>query len=83
MPLIVDVRATDYHDQLYQRYATLREEHPVYFDASRNIWMITRYEDVRHLLRHPDGTLNGSTGTAIFLPWRPPTAICTKRSAVT
>jgi cytochrome P450 len=62
MTLIVDVRATDYHDQLYQRYATLREEHPVYFDASRNIWMITRYEDVRGLLRHPDGTLNGSTG---------------------
>jgi cytochrome P450 len=62
MQLIVDVRATEYHDQLYQRYATLREEHPVYFDASRNIWMITRYEDVRSLLRHPDGTLNGSTG---------------------
>lgn len=62
MPPIVDVRATDYHDQLYQRYATLREDHPVYFDASRNIWMITRYEDVRRLLRHPDGTLNGSTG---------------------
>jgi cytochrome P450 len=62
MPLIVDVLASDYHDQLYQRYATLREEHPVYFDASRNIWMITRYEDVRHLLRHPGGTLNGSTG---------------------
>jgi cytochrome P450 len=62
MQLIVDVRATEYHDQLYQRYATLREEYPVYFDASRNIWMITRYEDVRSLLRHPDGTLNGSTG---------------------
>ena len=40
----------------------LRQDHPVYFDASRNIWMITRYEDVRQLLRYPDGTLNGSTG---------------------
>ena len=59
---IVDVQSADYHNDLYQRYATLREHHPVYHDASRNIWMITRYDDVRHLLRHPGGTLNGDTG---------------------
>jgi cytochrome P450 len=58
----VDVQSVEYHEDLYQRYATLREHHPVYFDASRNIWMITRYDDVRHLLRHPEGTLNGDTG---------------------
>ncbi len=62
MPAIVDVRSIDYHNQLYQRYDLLRQDHPVYFDASRRIWMITRYEDVRRLLRHPEGTLNGSTG---------------------
>lgn len=62
MSAIVDVRSREYHEQLYQRYALLREAHPVYFDASRNIWMITRYADVRHLLRHPEGTLNGATG---------------------
>ena len=62
MSAIVDVLSTDYHEDLYQRYALLRQDHPLYFDASRNIWMITRYEDVRQLLRHPDGTLNGSTG---------------------
>lgn len=62
MSAIVDVLSTDYHEHLYQRYALLRQDHPLYFDASRNIWMITRYEDVRQLLRHPDGTLNGSTG---------------------
>ena len=62
MNAIVDVLSTEYHDQLYQRYATLREHHPVYFDANRNIWMITRYDDVRHLLRHPEGTLNADTG---------------------
>lgn len=62
MSAIVDVLSNDYHEQLYQRYASLRQDHPVYFDASRNIWMITRYEDVRQLLRYPDGTLNGSTG---------------------
>jgi len=62
MSAIVDVRSIQYHDQLYQRYASLRRDHPVYLDASRNIWMITRYEDVRRLLRHPEGTLNGSTG---------------------
>lgn len=62
MPAIVDVRSIGYHNQLYQRYDLLRQDHPVYFDASRKIWMITRYEDVRRLLRHPEGTLNGSTG---------------------
>lgn len=62
MNAIVDVQSAEYHNDIYQHYATLREQHPVYFDASRNIWMITRYADVRHLLRHPEGTLNGETG---------------------
>ncbi len=67
MNAIVDVQSADYHENLYQRYATLREQHPAYFDASRNIWMITRYDDVRRLLRHPEGTLNGETGHA-YIP---------------
>ena len=62
MGAIVDVHSTDYHNDLYNRYDTLRRDHPVYFDASRNIWMITRYDDVRRLLRHPEGTQNGDTG---------------------
>jgi pulcherriminic acid synthase len=62
MNSIVDVQSVEYHDDLYARYATLRAQHPVYFDASRNIWMITRYDDVRQLLRHPEGTLNAETG---------------------
>ncbi|MEE4659517.1 MAG: cytochrome P450 [Halieaceae bacterium] len=62
MNAIVDVQSADYHNNLYARYATLREQPPAYFDASRNIWMITRYDDVRRLLRHPEGTLNNDTG---------------------
>jgi hypothetical protein len=42
MNAIVDVQSAEYHNDIYNRYATLREQHPVYFDASRNIWMITR-----------------------------------------
>jgi len=52
MPTIVHVRSIDCHTQLYQRYDILRQDHPVYFDASRKIWMITRYEDIRRLLRY-------------------------------
>ena len=59
---LVDVQSTDYHNQIYSRYTQLRRDHPVYFDAGRNIWMISRYDDVRHLLRHPEGTRNGDTG---------------------
>jgi cytochrome P450 len=62
MNALVDVQSADYHNELYARYALLREQHPVFHDASRDIWMITRYDDVRHLLRHPEGTLNGQTG---------------------
>jgi pulcherriminic acid synthase len=62
MNAIVDVQSVDYHNDIYSRYAILRERHPVYYDASRAIWMITRYDDVRTLLRHPEGTLNGETG---------------------
>ncbi|MEM1110787.1 MAG: cytochrome P450 [Pseudomonadota bacterium] len=59
---IVDVQSVAYHQDIYGRYAILREQQPVYYDASRDIWMITRFDDVRRLLRHPDGTLNGDTG---------------------
>ncbi len=62
MSAIVDVLSPEYHNDLYSRYEVLRRDHPVYFDASRNIWMITRYDDVRRLLRHPEGTLSGETG---------------------
>jgi cytochrome P450 len=62
MKPVVDVQSAEYHNDIYNRYTALREHHPVYFDASRNIWMITRYEDVRSLLRHPEGMLNGETG---------------------
>ena len=62
MNTIVDVQSADYHNDIYNRYALLRQQYPLYFDESRNIWMITRYDDVRTLLRHPEGTLNGETG---------------------
>lgn len=62
MNAIVDVQSVEYHDNIYARYATLREQHPVFHDPSRDIWMISRYDDVRRLLRHPEGTLNGETG---------------------
>jgi len=62
MSAIVDVQSATYHNDIYNRYAILREHHPVYLDTARNIWMITRYDDVRGLLRHPEGTLNGETG---------------------
>lgn len=62
MNAIVDVQSVDYHNDIYNRYAILREHYPVYYDDSRAIWMITRYDDVRRLLRHPEGALNGETG---------------------
>ncbi len=67
MSALVDVTDTNYHENLYARYRVLRNEHPVYHDAQRNIWMITRYDDVRALLRNAAVACNADTGHSYLL----------------
>jgi cytochrome P450 len=57
----LNIASPDYHNHLYDYYARLRDTHPAYYDASRDIWMITRYEDVRALLRDSERARNDNT----------------------
>lgn len=34
-------------------YAALREQRPVYYDPGLDVWLVTRYEDARHVLADP------------------------------
>jgi cytochrome P450 len=38
-------------DNLYEIYSVLREAHPVYYNASRDVWCLTRYGDVQSAAR--------------------------------
>lgn len=38
----------------YALYKTIREHDPIYFDKNAGFWVVTRYQDVANLLRHPD-----------------------------
>jgi cytochrome P450 len=59
MSALVNVLSPEYHNNIYDRYAQLRDNHPAYYDKSRNIWMITRYEDVRAILRDTASAMSG------------------------
>jgi cytochrome P450 len=38
-------------DDLYEVYARLREEHPVFYSSARDVWCVSRYVDVQALAR--------------------------------
>ena len=42
-----------YTDDPYPLYARLRRESPVHYYAPLDLWLITRYEDVRHVGKNP------------------------------
>ncbi len=58
----INIYSDDYHDNLYNIYAKLRRDAPVFFDKKRQVWMLTRYEDVRSALRNNE--LFRSSGTS-------------------
>lgn len=37
----------------YATYALLRRDHPIWFDESTNLWIVSRMEDLRTLFKHP------------------------------
>jgi cytochrome P450 len=49
-----DLLARDYLQDPYPRYRLLRAEDPVHWNSLFQFWEITRYEDVVHVLRHPE-----------------------------
>ncbi|HEU5475940.1 MAG TPA: cytochrome P450 [Actinophytocola sp.] len=41
-------------DDPYSFYAQARREEPVFYSPVFQAWVVTRYEDIRHVLTHPD-----------------------------
>ena len=48
----------------YPAYQTLRDEAPVYRQPGTDIYVVTRYDDVRRVLMDPETFPSGSAGTA-------------------
>ncbi|HEY3722954.1 MAG TPA: cytochrome P450 [Acidimicrobiia bacterium] len=45
---------TLYTNDPYGTYAWLRENEPVYWDATNELWGVTRYDDIEHIEKHAD-----------------------------
>jgi cytochrome P450/ferredoxin-NADP reductase len=46
------------YDHPYDVYALLRDKAPVYYNARRDLWVLSRYEDVRACLRNNEQFVN-------------------------
>jgi cytochrome P450 len=49
-----DLFATDVVADPYAYFGRLREEDPVHWNAKYQLWIITRYDDIVWLIRHPE-----------------------------
>ena len=43
-----------FYDDPWETYRWLRDNDPVYWDAANELWVLSRYEDVSHVSRHPE-----------------------------
>lgn len=48
------------HDDLYDRLAELRQQHPVFFSDKHDGWVITRYDDLATVAKSPNFTVENA-----------------------
>ena len=46
------------YDHPYEVYRQLRDRAPVYYNARRDLWVVSRYEDVKACLRNHEQMIN-------------------------
>jgi cytochrome P450 len=51
---VCDPHTPEFQTNLFEIYRTLRDEYPVYHNAERDLWMLTRYADVLAALLDPE-----------------------------
>jgi cytochrome P450 len=49
-----------WRDDPFSFYAELREERPVHYVASRNLWVLSRYGDVQSAIKDPETFISGA-----------------------
>jgi cytochrome P450 len=52
-PFVYDPSRPDFQDRIYEIYRTLRDEYPVYRDADRGVFALSRFSDVRAAANDP------------------------------
>jgi cholest-4-en-3-one 26-monooxygenase len=57
-----------YADDPYPTYAWLRENQPVYWDATNELWGITRYDDIEHVEKHAELFINSDQEKGGYRP---------------
>ena len=53
MSINVNFFDPDFQNSPFDQYAELRQDAPVYQDPATKIFHVSRFEDVRHVLQHP------------------------------
>jgi len=66
-PFVCDPHTPEYQTNLFEIYRTLRDEFPVYHNAKRDLWMLTRYDDVLAALRDPETYSSAGVSEALQL----------------
>lgn len=56
---LYDPWSHELHDDPYPVYNTLREEHPAYYNAERDFWALSRFEDVNNALHDAETFCSG------------------------
>ncbi|MGZ8751715.1 MAG: cytochrome P450 [Acidimicrobiia bacterium] len=57
-----------YADDPYSTYAWLRENQPVYWDATNELWGISRYNDIEFIEKHADLFINSDQNKGGYRP---------------
>ena len=53
-PCEIDTLDPRFYDDPWEAYRWLRERSPVHWDEHNDLWVVSRYEDVVHVSRHPE-----------------------------
>ena len=54
----IDILDPRLYDDPWETYRWLRNNDPVYWDDTNKLWVISKYEDVSHISRHPETWCN-------------------------
>jgi cytochrome P450 len=54
MSVVFDPFSPTWRDDPYPKYRELRDQAPVYRVPDQDIWCVSRYDDVAHVLKHPE-----------------------------
>lgn len=57
-----------YADDPYSTYAWLRENQPVYWDATNELWGISRYDDIEYIEKHAELFINSDQNKGGYRP---------------